>query len=242
MKRDTLVIADGSEDLRLTLKSRFDPVCQVFCCGTGREAIDLIEKKHPDVLMLDLMLPELDGVSLLGLLSATGERPEILAVTAYVSPYLLERAEKLGVRVLIQRPFCLEEAAGILWKLLQERHTCCREDRFSRISGLLLQLGFGANLKGYTYLRDAVLDFAGNPDQSMIKELYSGVGIRYGVSARNVEHSIRSAVMNAWNHSARETWNLYLPENTQRPSSAELIQSLSEYLTGTGDLLSANMF
>ena len=239
MKRYTLVIADSSEDLRKALQIEFEPICQVFCCGTGREALELLRVRRPDVLVLDLMLPELDGLSLLEMLSATGSCPGILVSAAYVSPYILETARKLGVSYLLRRPFSLGAAESLIRKLLQSRTASTAEGRFGRISGILLQLGFTAKLRGYSYLRDAVLLFAENPGQSIIKDLYPGVAGHYGVTAEDVEHSIRSAAADAWTHSIRETWNLYFGGESERPSNAALIQCLARTLEGTRDVFPA---
>ena len=240
MKQHTLVIAEGSEDLREILQSQFDTFCQVFCCSTGKETLELLETKHPDVLFLDLMVPQLDGLSLLQALSALGDRPEILATTSYVSSYILKACESLGVRVLMEKPYDLQKAGEQVRLLLQHRNGENEEDRFSRISGLLLRLGFTAKLRGYSYLRDAVIQYAVDPDQSIMKELYPRVAALYGVTAEDVEHSIRSAVIDAWSHKNRELWNLYFgQENQLRPSNAALIQSLSRILLDIGNTTAA---
>ena len=231
MKQHTLVIAEGSEDLREALQSQFDTFCQVFCCSTGKEALELLELRHPDILLLDLMVPQLDGLGLLQILSAMGDRPEILATTSYVSPYILETCESLGVRVLMEKPYDLRQAGERVRNLLQYRAGGNEEGRFSRISGLLLRMGFTAKLRGYSYLRDAVLHYARNPNQSIIKELYPRVAAVYGVTPEDVEHSIRSAVIDAWSHKNGEVWNLsFGREELLRPSNAALIQGLSGFL------------
>ena len=236
MKQHTLVIAEGSEDLRTALQSQLNTFCQVYCCGTGSQALELLEARHPDILILDLMVPQLDGLSLLQLLSALGDRPDILAVTSYVSPYILEACKNLGVHVLMAKPFNLQTVTDKVRFLLQQRDGVSEMSRFRRISGLLLRLGFTAKLRGYSYLRDAVLQYALDPSQSIIKELYPQVAARYGVTAEDVEHSIRSAVMDAWSHKNEVLWNLYLDQKVQlRPSNAELIQGLSNSLKGTGE-------
>ena len=235
MNRYTLVIADSSEDFCSCLQSQFEYFCQVFCCSTGREALELVRTRHPDVLVLDLLLKELDGLSLLGCLEATGDRPGILADTSYVSPYILETAERLGVSYLLEKPCSMEKTAELIRRLLKGREFASPQDRFTRISGLLLRLGFTAKLRGYSYLRDAVLKYAEDPAQSILKELYPSVALPYGVSAEDVEHSIRSAAMVAWNHGSREIWGLYFAQDGkfQRPSNAALIQGLAKSMNGS---------
>ena len=235
MKRYTLIVADSSEDFGRALQLQFESFCTVHCCTDGREALDLLGRLHADVLVLDLMLPQMDGLSLLNALSATGDCPGILATSAYVSPYIQDAAEKLGVACLLEKPCELQKAEEAVRELLKRRERSCPEDRFMRISGLLLHLGFSAKLRGYAYLRDAVLKFSEDPGLSIIKELYPCVAGIYGVTAEDVEHSIRSAAMDAWAHSLQGVWSLYFPQkpgtNGIRPSNAALIQGLARSLT-----------
>ena len=234
MKRHTLMIADGSEDIRKALQAQFDDFCNVICCSSGRKALELIEQTHPDILLLDLMLPELDGLSLLQAVSATGEQPLILAESSYVSTYILESAEALGVRYLFQPPLRMDKVKEALLELLRLRETGSGSDIYRRVSGLLLRLGFTAKLKGYSYLRDAVIQYMADPCQSIIKELYPRVAANYDVTPEDVEHSIRSAVAEAWSHGAKAVWNrCFCSEVLEtRPSNAALIQGIVRNLSG----------
>ncbi len=237
MRRYTVVIADSSEDFREALQSLLTPFCMVYCVKNGKETTEAISIRHPDVLVLDLTLPGLDGISLLGALTATGHSPEILATSCFISPYVLESVENLGVACLMEKPCDLGKAAQCVRKLLQERSSISENDRFSRISGILLQLGFTAKLRGYTYLREAVLQYTENPERSIYKEIYPSLAAAYGVSAEDVEHSIRGAIQDAWRHGFHRAWERYFTgeEELTRPANAQLITVLSEYLAGTGE-------
>ena len=101
MEQRRLLIADRSEDFCRQLQSILRWVCDVHICTTGSKALTMLPQLHPDVLVLDLMLPELDGISLLKALSLTPDRPLILATTCLASDYILVTAEKLDVRYLL---------------------------------------------------------------------------------------------------------------------------------------------
>ncbi len=60
-----LLIADCSEDYRTALANALTDHYHVLCCRTGTEALDILRRENPDILVLDLMLPELDGLTLL---------------------------------------------------------------------------------------------------------------------------------------------------------------------------------
>lgn len=157
MKGYTIIIADSSQELRQELQAQFRPPCCVVGCGDGMELLELLGSRRPDVLVLDLMLPRLDGLSLLHCLAASGQDPGILVTTSYVSPFILQKAEKLGVSCILERPYSMEKAADRIRQLLRQRCAGDRRDRYGRISGILLELGFSAKLRGYVYLREAVL-------------------------------------------------------------------------------------
>ena len=239
MKRYILAIADSSEDIREAMRRQFEPFCQVYCCSTGPEVLELIAKAHPDVLLLDLMLPMLDGLSLLTALAAAGDCMRIAGTSAYISPYLLQMAEDMGVSCLFQKPFDLREAEIQIRSLLEAGSSEDEEERYRRVSSLLLRLGFPAKLRGYSYLREAVLQYVRDPGQSIIKELYPRVGSTCGVSALDVERSIRSAAVAAWSCSPRSAWTACFPLGNPRPSNAELIQGLAGLLTDYAELPAA---
>ena len=235
MKPYSVVIAVGAEDLREALKLQFHSFCRVSCCGSGREALETVSSLRPDVLVLDLMLPELDGLSVLENLSALGLQPGILAVSAYVSPYILSQAESLGVSCLMELPLDLPQAENKICELLRQREAGSFRDRYGRISGILLSLGFASKLRGYAYLREAVLYLADLQEPVRIIEIYRHVGIQYGVAAEDVEHSIRSAAAEAWQHRKGESWGLYFPSEklSSRPSNVLLITGLADCIRGS---------
>ena len=242
MAQYKVLIADSSEDFCRILEDQLKSFCSVCSCRTGSRALDLIKEYRPDFLILDLMLPELDGISLLFGITAVGACPGILATSCYVSSYILKAAEDLGVSYLMEKPCSAEKITGILRRLLQAHSAGNTADRYARVSGALLQLGFSAKLRGYAYLREAVILLSRDPEMSILKELYPEVAGMFGVSADDVEHSIRSAAADAWNHRPEEIWNLYFGEEKIRPSNAVLIQGICRSLEGTEETALAEMF
>lgn len=234
MDQYTVVIADSSEDFRQALQSLLEPFCRVICCENGMEAAVKLSGQHPQVLVLDLMLPMLDGLTLLRLMEAAGYRPGILATSSYISPYILKTAEELGIKYLLEKPCDLKKTAELIWKLLQDQMGEASSDRYGQISGLLLQLGFSAKLRGYAYLREAVLMCGDNPGCSIFKAVYPGVAAAFGVTAEDVEHSIRSAAMDAWEHRPAGLWEFYFGDASEgglvRPANAAMIMGLAKSL------------
>ena len=93
MDRKKLLIAEGTEDFRAALTDSLRGAFHLRECGDGNLAMEMLRRFQPDILVLDLMLPGLDGISLLQMAAAAGIRPMVLATTRFVSDYVLEAIE-----------------------------------------------------------------------------------------------------------------------------------------------------
>lgn len=233
METIKLLIADGSEEFRLSLEHALRKGYCVRSCGGGKDALTLLHQFHPDVLVLDLMLPELDGISLLKAAAADHIMPLVLATTRYVSDYLLDAIDHLGVSYLMVKP-CDVEA------------TVCRiEDMAHLVSPSAVPppaprelvkeqlhiLGISSKLNGFSYLLEAIPLFARQPGISITKELYPAVASLCGGKSSQVERSIRNAIQTAWQQREDSVWQSYFHTGgAHRPTNAEFISRLAELL------------
>lgn len=232
MKKNLVLIADPSEDFCCELSQKLSLFSQVLSCKNGAEALELLAQEQPDVLVVDLMMPEMDGISLIELMTASGRTPKILATSSYVSPYILDAMARLNVACLMEKPCCVSAVAARVRTMLQQKGASLCTD--SGVSRLLLRMGFSAKLRGYAYLREAVIRMALDPDISLTNELYPGVASVFGVTSQHVEHSIRGAVMDAWKNRPAGVWELYLDPDAmgclERPTNAVIISALASSL------------
>ena len=107
-----LLIADFNEDYRTALTAALKNSYLVYSCRTGTEAWTIINQEHPDILILDLMLPELDGLTLLERMYTSGLRPVVLAVTPIISGYVYSCAQRLGIEYIVRKPCEIEAIAA----------------------------------------------------------------------------------------------------------------------------------
>ena len=227
----TLLIADCNEDYRTALAAALDAQYHVLCCRSGTEALALLQQKHPDILVLDLMLPELDGLTLLERVSALGIRPMVLAATPIFSDYVFRCAQRLGIEYLIRKPCDIEAVASRIRDLSQKLNTSeSKADPVSAVSNLLLSLDISTKHNGFAYLREAILLMTADPAQSVTKMLYPEVARICDCHKENVERSIRTALDKAWEKRDPEKWQKYFPSAQQRPSNAVFISRLAEAL------------
>lgn len=233
----SILIADSSEEFRSTLTNALQGNYRIYCCRTGKEALDFLKRNLPDILIMDLMLPELDGLSLLQSLVSSGIHPTTLATTRLANDYVVEATTKLGVEYLMIKPCDIRAIVSRVKDLSckRPRPTLSAPDNRTHVSNLLVSLGVSTKLRGYAYLREAVLSIADTPMQSITKELYPSIARRFGCNSAQVERSIRNAIQSAWSQRSDSTWSqIFQPDgdgNIARPSNAVFISSLADRIT-----------
>ena len=225
-----LLIADYSEEIRRELPKMLSDEFTIHTAADGAEAWELLQNSPPDIFLLDVMLPETDGLTLLRRCADQGIRPIILVTTRIYSDYLIHALMQYGVTYVIPKPYQLSdvaeqvrEVAGL--SLLPEA------PRKQSINEILLRLGFSRKLNGTRYLQHAIRLFSQDPQQMLTKELYSSVGQLCHATASQVERCIRSAIAAAWNHRDEKIWLRYFPAGemgaVRRPTNGEFITGLS---------------
>lgn len=237
MAQRKLLIADKSEEFRYALAAALREEFQILHCGTGPEALEALRSFRPDVLVLDLMIPGLDGISLLHTSAEEGICPAVLATVSLPSKYIDEAAALLGVSYLLVKPCNIRATAQRIREINLPIHSpkAIATDPRKAVSELLLSLGFSTKLRGYTYAREAILLLWKNPDQSMTKELYPAIAHLCDTNSKQVEHCIRTAIEKAWLRRDNRIWQHYFlpsPDGTiPKPSNAVFLSLLANSLT-----------
>ena len=232
----TLMIVDSSEDFRLALEKELAGTHRLIVCQDGRQALEEAPRVQPDLIIMDLMLTEVDGVTLLHELHQLGLHPMVLAVTRFFNAYIQEAAQELGIVYIIRKPCSLaavRERVRDLCKLLASNAPRL-VDPVAFVSQRIKFLLFSPRHNGSAYLKEAVLMMWRQPGISLTKELYPGVGAMFGSSAPQVERSIRSAIQSAWNQRSPQDWGKLFPtgpnEISRRPSNGAVISRLADDL------------
>lgn len=231
-----LLIADAMDESRLAVEALFRERCEVRTCTDGDAALEILRNWEADILVLDLMLPKTDGLSLLRELSGWEHRPMVLVQSSLDSPYIRERLRQLNVDYVLMKPYKLEAIEERLGDFL----SCFQQTRPQKPSGeqlvvnILMHLGFSPKLDGYNYLTVAVPMYARDPSQSITKELYASVGKLWQKQASLVERSIRSAIEKAFREGDTEIWRLYFgagPDGrTVRPTNGVFIARMAQLI------------
>ena len=224
----TLLIADNNEAFGRLLAEAFRPYYRVLTCSNGQDALEILCRESCDCLVLDLMLSELDGISMLEMAVARGVRPMTIAVSSLFTQYTFDVAESLGIGYMIRRP-CPVQTVVIRMLDLKRRVNPVWASR-EKINDLLLWLGVSTVYNGYLPLVEALMMLAEDPSQSITKVVYPEVAKRVRSGDKAVERNIRSAIEHAWDGRDESRWNQIFPELTGRPSNSQFFSRVLEML------------
>ena len=207
-----LLIADAtgtySKPIAKQLKNEF----LVKTCDDGERAMELIRKFDPDILVIDLQLPNTDGLSVLRSMRAAGSDAKVIVICGFADDYICAELARLQVSNVYKKPCllgavisCIREIAKSDDALTQER---CIENEIDRI---LLNLNFQMGRGRYQLVHAAVLYLYDNPYCSMTKCLYPTLARQFTGTIKQVEKAIRDAIKIAWINGSRQMWYLYFP-------------------------------
>lgn len=232
-----ILIADSAEEFCSALSDILGKSHQVRTASEGPAALQLLESFRPDVLVLDMMLPGLDGITLLQRAHARDIHPAVLAIVCYSSDYVINACSRMSVDYIMMKPCDIDAAVARINDLPQRTAGLAAPlpDARELISNILLQLGIAAKLRGYAYARESILQMRKDPSQSITKEIYPvAAAISPGATTIQVERSIRTAVLNAWQKRDDAVWQLYFPPDDSgtvpHPTNGAFICRLADYL------------
>ena len=242
----TVFIADGAEEFCAGLTAALQRSGGFQVVGTandGEQAVRGILQTKPEILVLDLMLSKQDGISVLKNLSGMERRPVILATSCFVSEYVSAAVGGLGVRYLMLKP-CdvtaiverLEEIRGGESLRVNVPRRMDKTSIESMVTGIIHEIGVPAHIKGYQYLREAIIIAVNDMDviNAITKVLYPQVAKTFQTTPSRVERAIRHAIEVAWDRGDLDTLQRffgYTVSNTKgKPTNSEFIALIADKL------------
>lgn len=254
MDKIKVLIVDDSiavlESLEAFLKEKEDIVI-VGTAENGMEALDALRTQAVDVMLLDMVMPKLDGFGVLTELKrmSTVKRPHIIAITALVRDDFIQRAISLGTDYYMLKPFDPESVYAHIQDLVQPQeqsagtavavHTVqpssCSLDE--RIANIFLSMGIPAHIKGYHFLREAIKLVVADREMinAITKDLYPTVALNFGTTSSKVERAIRHAIDVAWTRGQMENINMLFGSRLyvkhDKPTNGEFIALIADRLT-----------
>lgn len=243
-----LLIADDNVEFAAMLsqyaknKNSFE---MVEVANDGLEALDKIEKLKPDIVILDLIMPQLDGIGLLEKLSKVkgAYKPSFIILSAIGQDSYVKMAMNLGASYYMVKPFDVDLLITRVYEIYMDRNSSSEykvngymstklsdEILESEISRNLHRLGIPPNLSGYRYLKEAIkLSIKdSNVFKSVTKLLYPQVAEIYASSSQKVERSIRNAIDCAWKNESNQLREQLFSFSEGKPSNSQFISTVVE--------------
>ena len=226
MRRILLVLE--SEELLSALQYSLRTDCYVYTCGPDEIRTELLCRYY-DALVLDLYFTDTDGLTVLNNIQDC-KPPVVLMLTPFISQYITQSAAELGVGFIIRIPCAVLSITHHLEEMLNHLSVLQSSDAEVKICAHLKKLSVPQKLDGFQHLQIGVSLYAQNPRQLIVKELYPAIGKIAGCSPESVEHSIRRAIMAAWQSRDQAVWEIYFPHRTGCPTNKEFISTLAALL------------
>lgn len=231
-----VMICDDNEEYMTNARMHFsasDKIELVETAANGKEALERIDAAHPDVLLLDLVMPELDGFSVLQRVKKGNMK--IIVVSALSQDAFISKAMNLGADFYMMKPVSFSvlderiiEAANV------KRPTAKSRSMDEKISNIFITVGIPAHIKGYQYLREAIKMTIDTPEiiNSITKKLYPEVAEHFNTSPSKVERAIRHAIEVAWNRGKIENINslfgVRVYNHNEKPTNGEFIALVAD--------------
>ena len=232
-----ILVADSSDEFGSAVAEAFYGKYTVLSCSDGRTALKLLCAEKPEVLWLDMMLPGMDGLTVLQSAAIYGVRPKLIACIRHESEYVMRTLERFSVSLIMHKPVDTAAAEAHLDALasevIRERGVhIATADQLTYET--LVLLGLTGKRCGYRFLNAALLRKVLEPDCQITKCLYPEVADACGGSARSVERAIRCVISESWSNRHNPQWELHFPEYQDRcPSNGVLLDRLSDKIRNT---------
>lgn len=231
-----ILIADSSDEFRLTLADALQNNYTVFSCRDGDQALELLRAKQPDLLVMDLMISGVDGLMLLEKARAEGICPPVLVTTNFLGSYVIDALRQYDVVYAVLKPCAIsaitariDDLSGRIIPAPQLRPT-----PHAIVTSALMELSLPAKRSGFRYCREAILMLAENPGLQVTKHVYPEIAKRNGCKAEAIEKAVRDAITAAWDERSDAVWRRYfaVAPNGQipRPSNRVFLATVTEVL------------
>lgn len=224
-----ILIADDNDNFCVNLHHALSPHFIVHCCQTGKEVVEQVQALQPDILIMDLLLRELDGISALYQITSLPQPPAVLVITSFLSDYVEQILPEMGVRDLMRKPCDLKAVVSHIRRMASHLIPPISPRAEVIVSRLLTAVNISTHMDGCTQLRAAIPIFARDPSKPLNKEIYAEVAKVSGHdNSRQVERSIRNAIDKAWSSPVGAAQSRYFPQG--KPTSKAFISRLAEEL------------
>lgn len=217
----------------------------------GEDICTIIREKEPDVVLLDLIMPKMDGLSVMDQINHDRKirrRPNFIVVTAVGQDRITESAFSKGAQYYVMKPFKNEVLLHHIKDTVKGKHApvtvktetvtgsreMTEEDLEAKVTDMIHEIGIPAHIKGYHYLRDAIIMAVEDMDvlNAVTKVLYPTVAKKHKTTSSRVERAIRHAIEVAWSRGKLDTldelFGYTVSNGKGKPTNSEFIALIAD--------------
>jgi len=243
-----ILIADSGEDFYKLLAERIkseEDLKLVGKASNGEDAIQMVIDLDPDVLLIDVVLPKIDGLSVLERLNRMQRRPSVIVTSNFSNEHVVSEAASLGASYFMAKPCDMDSLFSRIRQIMgrgrpqteSKPYKAQREQSLeSMVTEVIHEIGVPAHIKGYQYLREAIILAVNNMDMinAVTKVLYPEVAKTFDTTPSRVERAIRHAIEVAWDRGDIEVLQKffgYTVSNIKgKPTNSEFIAMIADRL------------
>ena len=260
----TVLIADDNKDFSQTLAGYLEKQEDMEVIGMakdGAEAVEMIANTIPDIALIDIIMPHLDGIGVLEKIGKLNlpKRPTCIMLSAVGQDKITQKAINLGAQYYIVKPFEI----SVLIKRIKElkffqpvqskipytsreiktsyieiapNEKKNEENLEALVTNMIHEIGVPAHIKGYQYLREAIMMVVNDIDiiNQITKQLYPEIAQKYHTTPSRVERAIRHAIEVAWGRGEQNTvesiFGYTVNAAKGKPTNSEFIAMIADKL------------
>ena len=253
MEHLSVAVADDNQRILDMLETVIGMDKELDLVGKAKnseEMCQIIKNRHPDVVLLDLIMPKMDGLTVMERINqdtSLDKRPYFIVITAVGQEKITEDAFNKGANYYVMKPFNNEMLLNRIKSVRKlsrntERknddiiaeNTTGGENLETRVTNMLHEIGIPAHIKGYHYLRDAIIMAVEDMDvlNAITKVLYPTVAKKYQTTSSRVERAIRHAIEVAWSRGKLDTldelFGYTVSTGKGKPTNSEFIALIAD--------------
>jgi len=246
-----VAIADDNRQLVQLLEEVITSQEDMTIAGTafnGQECLNMLPETEADVLILDIIMPHMDGLAVLERLRTSGQKqPHVIMLTAFGQEDVTKKAVELGASYFMLKPFDMESLISQIRQVAGAeqpmRHVERKEEPKKQkknidasITAVIHEIGVPAHIKGYLYLREAITMVFNDIELlgSITKVLYPEIARKYNTTPSRVERAIRHAIEVAWSRGNMESiaalFGYTVSVSKAKPTNSEFIAMVADKL------------
>lgn len=253
-KKHRVILADDNREFAKLLKEHLanqDDIEVIGVAYNGGDVIEQLKQHSPDVLVLDIIMPHLDGLGVLEQIQEMNlsPKPQIIMLTAFGQESITQRAVELGAAYYILKPFDMEVLTHRIRQICGSNADPANMNRQytqpplhknnnldANITNVIHEIGVPAHIKGYLYLREAITMVYNEVDLlgAITKSLYPRIAEKFNTTPSRVERAIRHAIEVAWSRgnidSIRNLFGYTINVSKAKPTNSEFIAMVADKL------------